>query len=217
VVETGRRAYRSPLRAEQARATRRTIVEAARALFLERGYAGTTIDAVADRAGVSRKTVFTSVGGKAQLLKLAWDWALVGDDEPVPMIERPVVRRMMAATDAEELLDLWVPFVAEIASRIAGLHGVLVAAADVDEDAAAIQERSEQDRLEGGRGFVGGLQAIGGLRSGLSVDEAAQVATTLMDPLPYERLVLGAGWSSENYVVWLRRVARASFLDPPDA
>ena len=76
--------YRSGLRTEQARATRRAVVEAAHHLLVERGYQGTTIDAVAERAGVSRKTVFTAVGGKAELLKLAFDWALVGDDEPVP-------------------------------------------------------------------------------------------------------------------------------------
>ena len=73
-----RRPYRSTLREEQARATRRAVVGAARDLFVELGWSRTTIDAVAARAGVSRKTVFTSVGGKAALLKLALDWALVG-------------------------------------------------------------------------------------------------------------------------------------------
>ena len=80
-----KRPYRSSLREEQARTTRRAIVEAGTALFVERGFAGTTVDAIAERAGVSRKTVFTSVGGKVGLLKLAIDWALVGDDEPVAL------------------------------------------------------------------------------------------------------------------------------------
>ena len=80
-----KRPYQSALRDEQARTTRRAIVEAGAALFVERGYAGTTVDAIAERAGVSRKTVFTSVGGKVGLLKLAIDWALAGDDEPVAL------------------------------------------------------------------------------------------------------------------------------------
>src|SRR5215218_8770731 len=94
-----RRPYRSTLRDSQARATRRAVVDAGRDLFVELGWSGTTIDAVAARAGVSRKTVFTSVGGKAALLKLALDWALVGDDEPVPMSEREVIAELEQLSD----------------------------------------------------------------------------------------------------------------------
>ena len=67
-------------------------------LFVERGFSATTIDSVAERAGVGRKTVFDSVGGKGALLKLAWDWALVGDDEPISMEQRPEVQAMLAET-----------------------------------------------------------------------------------------------------------------------
>ena len=95
VDDGSRPPYRSALREEQARATRRRIVDAGRELFLQRGYGPTTIDAIAERAEVSRKTVFTSVGGKAVVLKLAFDWALAGDDEPVALADRPEVRRMM--------------------------------------------------------------------------------------------------------------------------
>src|SRR3954453_199790 len=95
-----RRPYHSTLRADQARATRRAVVSAARDLFVELGWSGTTIDAVAAHAGVSRKTVFTSVGGKAALLKLALDWALVGDDEPVPLSARQVIAELVAAIRA---------------------------------------------------------------------------------------------------------------------
>src|SRR4051812_11217164 len=77
-----KRPYSSTLRAAQARATRRAIVDAAARLFIELGYGATTVDAIAEAAGVSRKTVFTSVGGKADALKLAIDWAVTGDDEP---------------------------------------------------------------------------------------------------------------------------------------
>src|SRR6476661_10088036 len=96
------RPYRSTLRADQARATRRAIVSAARDLFVELGWSHTTIDAVAGRAQVSRKTVFTSVGGKAALLKLALDWALVGDDEPVPLSRRQVIAELEQLKDPRE-------------------------------------------------------------------------------------------------------------------
>ena len=79
-MAAGTRSYSSPLRADQARQTRKRIVDAAAELFAERGYTGTTVDAVAAAAGVSRKTVFDSIGGKARLMKLAYDFAIVGDD-----------------------------------------------------------------------------------------------------------------------------------------
>ncbi len=88
MAEAVKKSYNSPLRVEQARATRRAIVAAAARLFVERGYGPTTVDAIAETAGVSRKTVFTSVGGKAEALKLAIDWAIVGDDEPVSLQQR---------------------------------------------------------------------------------------------------------------------------------
>ena len=134
------RPYHSTLRDEQAQATRRRIVRAGGELYVERGYGPTTIDAIAARAGVSRKTVFTSVGGKAAVLKLAFDWALAGDDEPVAIADRPEVRRMMQLEDPAALLDAWVAMNAAIAGRLAALHHVLVVAADADPEAAAIVE-----------------------------------------------------------------------------
>src|SRR6266487_317916 len=96
--------YSSELRAAQARATRRAIVDAAARLFIAHGYGATTVDAIARAAGVSRKTVFTSVGGKIEALKLAIDWAAVGDDEPVPMLERPHVKAGQGEPDARRIL-----------------------------------------------------------------------------------------------------------------
>src|SRR5947207_10184876 len=88
--------YKSTLREAQAKATRRAIVDAAARLFVERGYGATTVDAIAAAAGVSRKTVFTSVGGKLDALKLARDWAIVGDDEQIPLMARPQVKQAQA-------------------------------------------------------------------------------------------------------------------------
>ena len=141
--------YRSTLREEQARATQRVVVSAARDLFVELGWSRTSIDAVAARAEVSRRTVFTSVGGKAALLKLALDWALVGDDEPVPMSERPVIAEMERLTDPRALVARWAQFVAELEERAAPLAAVLVVAADVDPVAAAVHAESERNPARG--------------------------------------------------------------------
>jgi AcrR family transcriptional regulator len=216
VVEA-KRAYRSSLREEQARTTRRAIVGAGAELFVDRGYAGTTVDAIAERAGVSRKTVFTSVGGKAGLLKLAFDWALVGDDEPVPFAARPVVQELVRETDPHRAVVLWAHLITDIADRIALLHPVLTAAADVDEQAAELNAVSERNRLGGARSFVEQLHDLGALRSDLTVERAAAMASVLMDPLGYRRLVLGDGWTRDEYADWMARLIAASFLpeEPP--
>lgn len=206
------RPYRSTLREGQARATRRAIVEAGSALFVERGFAGTTVDAIAAQAGVSRKTVFTSVGGKVGLLKLAIDWALTGDDEPVVLDDRPVIRELVGETDPQRAVVLWAHMVTGIAARLALLHPVLTAAADVDDEAAALHAISERNRLGGARGFAEQLHDLGALRSDLGVDRAAAMASVLMDPLGYRRLVLGDGWSEDEYADWVARLASASFL-----
>src|SRR5580693_10309584 len=91
--------YVSEVSDEQARRTRRAIVAAAHDLFLAQGYAATTIDGIAEAAHVSRRTVFNSAGGKAALLKLALDWAIVGDDESIAMADRPAVKAILAESD----------------------------------------------------------------------------------------------------------------------
>src|SRR5690349_24054106 len=137
--------YKSTLRAAQARATRRAIVDAAARLFTQRGYGATTIDAIAAAAGVSRKTVFTSVGGKAEALKLAIDWAHVGDDEPVPMLERPHIKAQMQEPDARRILTAYARQIREVGARTAPLHEVVRAAAGLDEEVRAL--RSEERRV----------------------------------------------------------------------
>jgi AcrR family transcriptional regulator len=212
-VTVGARPYRSKLRDDQARATRRRIVQAGGELYVKHGYGATTIDAIAERAGVGRKTVFTSVGGKAVLLKLAFDWALAGDDEPVAIADRPEVRRMMQEEeDPAALLADWVAMNAAIAGRLAGLHHVLVVAADADPEAATLLTTVEQQRASGARTFVTRLDALGGLRPRLDVDRGAAIAEVLMDPMPYRRLVLLRGWTPEEYTECLQRMAAAALL-----
>jgi len=206
------RTYRSPARAESARRTRRRIVGAARELFETRGYAGTTIDAVAESAGVSRRTVFLSVGSKAELLKTAWDWSVVGDDEPIPMAERPHVLAMQEVTDPDLLVRLWVEQVLGVAERLAPLEVVLNRAVDADAEAAALRARIDAERRGGALMFVTHLPSAGGLRDGLTVDEAADMCWILMSPLLQARLRSDRGWSRDAVADWLVRMASASLL-----
>src|SRR5919206_1136035 len=94
-----RRSYHSPRRQEQARQTRAAILEAARPLFIERGYAGTSMTDIARAAGVSVKTVEAIFGTKARLLKVLRDVTIAGDDEAVPLAQRPWFREIMEEPD----------------------------------------------------------------------------------------------------------------------
>ncbi len=207
-----RRTYRSALRENQARATRRSVVTAARDLFVELGWSGTTIDAVAARAGVSRRTVFTAVGGKAALLQLALDWALVGDDEPVPLSERKSFSLLGQLTEPRELVARWAQFVAELEERAAPLAEVLVVAADGDPDAAEAHAVSERNRLSGAEFIVARLTATDGLRPGLTTERAVAAALVLMDPAVHRTLVREHGWTRADYADWIERTAVAELL-----
>jgi AcrR family transcriptional regulator len=129
MAENGKRSYSSAVRESQARQTRRQIVAAAGRLFADHGFAATTIDAIAAEAGVSRKTVFTSVGGKVALLKLAYDYAMAGDDEPIPMIEREGLQAIIAEPDPYDQMRLFAEFVTGTGERISALWLALRATA----------------------------------------------------------------------------------------
>jgi AcrR family transcriptional regulator len=195
--------YKSALRAAQARATRRAIVDAAARLFIQHGYGATTVDAIAEAAGVSRKTVFTSVGGKAEALKLAIDWALVGDDEPVPMLERPHVKAMRHEPDARRILVSHARYVRETAARAAPLNAVVQAAAGLDADIRALAEEGRAQRIRGMRVLAQELADRGALKPGLTSAEAADTLWLLIDPGVYHRLVIEQHWDPGRYQDWL--------------
>ena len=204
MTESGKRVYRSDLRAEQARATRRQVVTAASRLFSERGYAATTIEAVAAEAGVSRKTVFTAVGGKVELMKLAYDWAIAGDDEPLAQVERSAILELKAEPDAVVVIEKYVALLDETLTRVAPVHDALRSAADVDEQAHALLESLEQQRLRGMGMFAADLDRRGALRTGLTVEEAADLLWFYIQPVHWDLLVKQRGWSRAAYRAWVR-------------
>jgi AcrR family transcriptional regulator len=194
----------SRLRASQASATRRLIVDAAAQLFVEQGFGRTTIDAIAARAGVGRNTVFTSVGGKVELLKLALDWATVGDDEPVPLSQRPEIQQLAAETDPDTIITAWVGITTGISARLAALSAVLPEAAGVDDQARALWQTSQNQRIFGARAFVDHLANHHGLRSDLTTTEAADLVWLHSDPAMFRRLVLERGWTPTRFTIWLQ-------------
>ena len=211
----GKRTYVSALRDSQSRQTRRQIVAAAGRLFTEHGFAATTIDAIAAEAGVSRKTVFTSVGGKVALLKLAYDYAMAGDDQPIPMIQREGLQAIIAEPDPHQQMRMYAEFVTGTGERISALWLALRGAAEVDDEARELYTRWEKERLEGMRaGPVRDLLAKDAIRPDLTPDEAAVVFWVLVDPVLYHRFVVEAGWSRTRFRDWLLEAFQTQILAP---
>ena len=204
--------YTSQVRDEQARRTRRAIVTAAHDLFLAQGYAATTIDGIAEAAHVSRRTVFNSVGGKVALLKLALDWAVVGDDEPIALIDRPAIKAILAEPDPRKALMLWVQSVTDTAARITPLGEVLIAAADIDPAAAQLLAEANRNRMLGATVFVRYLASLDGLADGITEQRAAELCWALTDGHLYRLLVAQRSWSTADFNRWLFDSLTAALL-----
>jgi AcrR family transcriptional regulator len=191
----------------------RRCVEAAAELFVGQGYAATTIDAIADRAEVARRTVFSAVGGKVALLKLAYDWSLVGDDEPVAMSDRAEIRAIAATRSPRRAITLWAEHVTVVAHRSTPMMLVMQAAADTDPDAAALYEKALRDARLGAGMFVKHLSTITALRPGLDADLAADLIWALLDPGVYDRMVRRGGWDDADFSSWLASAFTLGLLD----
>lgn len=200
---TVKRDYRSDLRAAQALQTRRSIVAAASRLFIADGFGATTIDAVAEAAGVSRKTVFTAVGGKVELLKLALDWAVAGDDQTVALSDRAAIRRWMGQTDPRAVLTGLAGNLAEIGARIGPLYAALEAAAGLDPEAREVVEESQRHRLDDARKVARRLRELKALTTDVSYEEAVDLVWLAMDPRLFDRLVRVRRWSTSRFEEWL--------------
>ncbi|MYV56161.1 helix-turn-helix domain-containing protein [Streptomyces sp. SID3212] len=209
------RAYRSDMRTRHAAETRRLVVASAAELFITQGYAATSINAIAEAAGVSRSTVFTAAGGKLTLLKTAYDEAIVGDDRPVPLAERPASREMRSLTEGSQIVARYTGILAAAMSRVSALYEVVRVAADTEPDAALLWQDIQRQRLDGARQIVELLVAVGPLTGSLTPDRAADVITVYNDPGVHHQLVRNRGWQEDAFRRWLARTLHHELLDGP--
>jgi AcrR family transcriptional regulator len=192
---------RYPLRAGRARRTHQALVAAAAELFASAGYAATTIDAIAQRAGVGRATVFTSVpGGKPQLLKEARDQAIAGDDELVPIPQRSWFIDAMAQTDPRELLRRQAANYRRIADRAARLERALATGAATDPALADLYAEAGRQRHFGTSFVAARLGELGALAD---PETAPDTIYALAAPDVYLLLVDDRGWAPDRYETWL--------------
>lgn len=207
-----RRRYDSTRRQEQAGENRRAILEAAHNMFLERGYAATTVSAIAAASGVSVETVYKAFGNKPGLVKAVVDVAIVGDDEPVAMLQRDRVRRIEAEGDARRKLTLYGEHLAESAPRRVPVELLVRAAAASDAGAAEVWDQLEAERLTGMTFFARHLDEGSHLRPGVSCEEARDVLWTYNSAELYELLVIRRAWTPQRYGTWVADALAAALL-----
>jgi AcrR family transcriptional regulator len=207
-----RRPYDSSGRQQQAQRTRRSVIDSAHRLFLERGFAATTMPAVAEAAGVSVQTVYKVFGTKTRLAKAVFDVAMAGDDEPGVMLDRPLLARAHAEPDAHRKLQLYGDFLAEVAPRHVPIQLVIRDAAATDPEAKAVWAQLQADRLRAMTTFARALHTAGHLRPGISTAEARDVLWTYNSAEVFQLLVTERGWSPRRYGRWVADALTAALL-----
>jgi AcrR family transcriptional regulator len=215
----GTRAYDNRRRAEQAGVNQRRVLDAAYRELLDKGYADTTIAGVAEAAGVSVQMVYKTFGSKAALAKRVYDVTLVGDEEPIPLAQRPEIQAIIAEPDPGRKLAMYAALGRTLIERIGPLLPVLLSGAKAgDPELRAFATTTAQERLIGVSGFVAHLDSIGALRPGLGCDRARDILWTLIAPEVLDLLVRERSWSLEDWEAWVAESAAALLLGiGPDA
>ncbi|MEU9114132.1 helix-turn-helix domain-containing protein [Streptomyces sp. NPDC048483] len=193
---------RAGKRALKAQETRRRILEAARELFVERGYGATMLQEVADKAGVAVQTIYFVFGNKRTLLKELVDTTIAGDDEPVATMDRPWFRDALAAGTADAHLRAHLRGTRGILERIAPIMKVVDTAAAMDPEVAELWQHDEDPRFTVQATAAKALMAKEGAREGLPVAQAADVLFALLSPELYLLFVRERGWSPERWERW---------------
>jgi AcrR family transcriptional regulator len=190
-------------RAERAEQTRRRIVESATALFDARGYAATTMEAIAERADVAVETVYSRFRTKMTLLDAILEPAVVGVADGRDLFDLPEFAEIRECSDQRDQVRMLARFSRGILQRSATAHRILRSAAGSDPKAAELQRRDAERRGDAQRSYIEMLLANGPLRDGLSADEAAATYSALSNPSSYALLVDERGWTPERFEQWL--------------
>jgi TetR/AcrR family transcriptional regulator of autoinduction and epiphytic fitness len=210
---SSKRNYNSSRRQEQARQTRRQILAAAQVLFIMRGYAGATMDAIAQEAGVAVETVYAAFGNKRAILSRLIGVSLVGDDDPTPLLQRQGPRAVMQVKDQHRQIQLFAGDMAEIMARVAPLFEVMHAAAKIEAEIADMLHRMLGERAEAMKVFVDALLSNGPLQAGLTREAAAETVWAISSAEVYTLLVNERGWSGSQYADWLVNVLSRLLLE----
>lgn len=198
-----KRSYDASGRRARARARRLAVVLAARDLFERDGFRLTTIAAIAASAGVSAESVYKSFGSKAAVAKAVFDLVIAGDDEPVPVAERPAMQAMRDERDVRRKIEMFANGLAQRQARSARVQTLIRDGRHVDDSLGPIWAKLNGEGLAGMTMLGRHLLETGQLRDGIGIDEVRDVLWNYLAIDSYERLVLTQGWPLERYSRWL--------------
>ncbi|GGN75345.1 TetR/AcrR family transcriptional regulator [Nocardia rhizosphaerihabitans] len=190
------------VRAAKTIANRARMLSAAKELFIDRGYAATTMKAIAERAGMAVQTLYFTFANKRAILLELLDTEIAGDAEPIATMDRPWFAEAVAAPPAEQI-RLQVAAAARIHARVAAMLEVVRSAAATDPELAEIWQTNLAQRLTVQQRLVTELAAKTELREGISVDRGADIALALTAPETYRLLVGERGWSAQEWQEWV--------------
>lgn len=191
------RRYDSSGRRAQARRNQEAVLDAAQRLFLEQGYAATTILAIAGEAGVSVETVYKAFGGKSELVRAIYERGLKGRGS-IPAYQRSDEMRAQE-TDPRAIMRKWGTLTSEVASQVTPIRLLIRAAAAIDPDMAALLKDSDDERLNRMRHHARFLADRGYLRDGVTMAQATDILWSCSSTELYELLVLRRGWSLPRF------------------
>lgn len=186
------------------RLARRAVVEAARTLFVDRGYGATTIEAVSEQSDVPPATVYRLFSSKLGILKALLDVSIAGDDRALPVLDRPEVAALFAESDPEELLAGFARITVAINQRSGQIYQIMASAASSEPEAANLLGQYTQQRQQGQGQVARALARAGALRGELRERDAADIIHVLMSPEVYRLFVTDRGWTPARCEKWLR-------------
>ena len=212
-VVKSRRPYDSRARKEQAARNRDAVLDAAERLFLERGYAGTSIASIAQEAGLSVQTIYKVFGSKPGLVKAIYFRGLLGK-EGAPAYDRSDAMREREV-DPRKIMRQWGALTTEVASVVSPIRLLMRSAALADPEMEALLRETDEDRLERMRHHARFLKERGYLREGVTLGEATDVLWTCSSVEIYDLLVVQRGWPLPRFARFVADFMITALL-PPD-
>lgn len=198
-----KRKYNSSRRQAQAHETKMQIVQVSRALFMERGYAGATIEAIASQVGVSQETIYSIFKNKRNILSFLLDVSIGGDDQPIRLLDRPEPQAVMHDTEQRKQLSMFAQGITEILERASPVLEIMRSAAKTEPEIADLLKHLLDERLQNMVTFVHSVAANGPLRDGLDEANAGEIIWTITSPEVFQLLTVERGWAREKYIQWL--------------
>jgi len=211
-VKPTTRSYDGSRRIARARQTRRAILDAAITLFTAQGYGATTLQEIADTAGVAVQTIYATLTNKPTILAEALDVAIAGDDERVTVNDRDWMHEVWSAETGGHRLAAYAAAVGQIMDRASDMFTVVTNAALTDPRLVELEDATQQRRRQGAASVVRSVTEVSELVPELTSESATDIVWLLNSPAVHQQLVRRAGWSADEYVAWLANALTRELL-----